>query len=143
MNTYNKKVRAYHFSAFRYLFTARLLTVLGNGMAPIALAFAVLDIGGTVSDLGMVVASRSILNVAFLLIGGVLADRYSRSRVLVYSSSVAALSQAIVAWSVLDGSATVLSLALLGALNGASAGIALPASQALVPQTVPTHNLPL
>lgn len=141
MNTYNKKVRAYHFSAFRYLFTARLLTVLGNGMAPIALAFAVLDIGGTVSDLGMVVASRSILNVAFLLIGGVLADRYSRSRVLVYSSSIAALSQAIVAWSVLDGSATVLSLALLGALNGASAGIALPASQALVPQTVPTHNL--
>lgn len=41
----------------------------------------------------------------------------------------------------LDGSATVISLALLGALNGAAAGIALPASSALVPQTVPSQNL--
>lgn len=141
MNTYNKKVHAYRFPAFRRLFTARLLTVLGNSIAPIALAFAVLDMGGTVSELGIVVASRSIFNVVFLLLGGVLADRYSRSRVLVYSSLTAAVSQAIVAWSVLDGSASVLSLALLGALNGAAAGIALPASSALIPQTVPAQNL--
>jgi MFS family permease len=98
MKTNNKKGHAFHFSAFRHLFFARLLTVLGNGIAPIALAFAVLDIGGSVSDLGIVVASRSLFNVAFLLIGGVLADRYSRSRVLVSSSLVAAISQAIVAW---------------------------------------------
>ena len=141
MKTNNKKGHAFHFSAFRHLFFARLLTVLGNGIAPIALAFAVLDIGGSVSDLGIVVASRSLFNVAFLLIGGVLADRYSRSRVLVSSSLVAAISQAIVAWLVLDGSATVMSLALLGTLNGAAAGIALPASSALVPQTVPAQNL--
>lgn len=141
MNTYNKKVHCFHFSPFRNLFFARLLTVLGNGIAPIALAFAVLDIGGSVSDLGIVVASRSLFNVAFLLLGGVLADRYSRSRVLVSSSLVAAVSQAIVAWSVLDGSATVMGLALLGALNGAAAGISLPASSALVPQTVPAQNL--
>jgi len=141
MSPYNKKVSAFHFSPFRHLFVARLFTVLGNGIAPIALAFAVLDIGGSVSDLGIVVASRSIFNVAFLLIGGVLADRYSRNQVLVYSSVIAAVSQAIVAWSVLDGSATVMSLALLGTLNGAAAGIALPASSALVPQTVPVQNL--
>lgn len=141
MNTQTKNLRAWHSAPFRHLFSARLLTVLGNGIAPIALAFAVLDIGGTVSELGIVVASRSLLNVAFLLIGGVLADRYSRSRVLVYSSAIAAVSQAIVAWSVLDGFATVTGLALLGAVNGAAAGIALPASSALVPQTVPSRSL--
>lgn len=141
MKTDNKRVRAYHFSPFRHLFAARFLTVLGNGIAPIALAFAVLDIGGSASDLGIVVASRSIFNVLFLLLGGVLADRYSRSRVLVSSSVVAAISQAVVAWSVLDGSATVLSLTLLGAVNGAAAGITLPASSALVPQTVPGKSL--
>lgn len=141
MKTDHKNRRAFHFSAFRNLFAARFLTVLGNGIAPIALAFAVLDIGGSVSDLGIVVASRSIFNVLFLLLGGVLADRYSRSRVLVSSSLVATVSQAIVAWSVLDGSATVIGLALLGALNGAAAGIALPASSALIPQTVPAQKL--
>ncbi len=132
MNSGNQSVRAFHFSAFRYLFVARLLTVLGNGVAPIALAFAVLDMEGTISELGIVVATRSIINVLFLLIGGALADRYSRSRVLLFSSLIAAISQGIVAWSVLDGSATVMSLALLGALNGAAAGIALPASSALI-----------
>ncbi|MGK9175508.1 MFS transporter [Yokenella regensburgei] len=133
--------RALHSASFRNLFSARLLTVLGNGIAPIALAFAVLDIGGSAADLGMVVAARSLFNVAFLLLGGVLADRYSRSRVMVSSSLAAALSQGVVAWVVLDGLATIPLLAVLGALNGAAAGIALPASSALVPQTVPVRNL--
>lgn len=141
MNKFQKNVQAFQHTSFRYLFFGRLFTVLGNGIAPIALAFAVLDIGGSASDLGIVVASRSLCNVLFLLVGGVVADRYSRSRVLVSSAVVAAVSQAIVAWSVLDGSATVISLTLLGALNGAAAGIALPASSALVPQVVPATDL--
>lgn len=141
MNKFQKNVQAFQHTSFRYLYFGRLFTVLGNGIAPIALAFAVLDIGGSASDLGIVVASRSLCNVLFLLVGGVAADRYSRSRVLVSSAVVAAVSQAIVAWSVLDGSATVISLTLLGALNGAAAGIALPASSALVPQVVPATDL--
>ncbi|WP_145520890.1 MFS transporter [Yersinia mollaretii] len=131
----------FHYAPFRNLFFARLLTVLGNGIAPIALAFAVLDIGGSAADLGLVVAARSIFNVAFLLIGGVLADRYSRSLVLLSSSTIAALSQGVVAWLVLDGTATIMGLALLGTINGAAAGIALPASSAMVPQTVPAFHL--
>lgn len=141
MNSLHKRVGAFHYSSFRYLFFARFLTVLGNGIAPIALVFAVLDIGGSVSDLGIVVASRSILNVIFLMIGGILADRYSRNRILISSSLIAAVSQTVIAWSVLDGSATVMSMALLGALNGAGSGIALPASSTLVPLTVPAQNL--
>lgn len=141
MTSHTKTMRAFSSASFRHLFFARLFTVLGNGIAPIALAFAVLDIGGSAADLGLVVAARSVFNVAFLLVGGVLADRYSRSLVLVSSSAVAAISQAVVAWSVLNGSATVMGLALLGTLNGAAAGVALPASSALVPQTVPAHNL--
>lgn len=133
--------RAFSYAPFRNLFFARLLTVLGNGIAPIALAFAVLDMSGTATELGIVVAARSLFNVAFLLIGGVLADRYSRSMVLVSSSVAAALSQGLVAWLVLDGSATLTLLVVLGSINGAAAGIALPASSAMVPQTVPAPVL--
>lgn len=133
--------RAFYYAPFRNLFFARLLTVLGNGIAPIALAFAVLDMGGSAADLGIVIAARSIFNVAFLLIGGVLADRYSRSRVLLCSSTIAALSQGMVAALVLDGSATIALLVMLGAVNGAAAGASLPASQAMVPQTVPAASL--
>ncbi|MGK6327840.1 MFS transporter [Erwinia sp. DT-104] len=131
----------FRYAPFRNLFLARFLTVLGNSIAPVALAFAVLDIGGSATDLGLVVAARSIFNVAFLLFGGVLADRYSRSLVLFSSSAVAALSQGGVAWLVLEGMATIPMLALLSMVNGAAAGIALPASSALVPQTVPSPTL--
>lgn len=131
----------FRYAPFRNLFLARFLTVLGNSVAPIALAFAVLDMGGSATDLGLVVAARSLFNVVFLLFGGVLADRYSRSLVLFSSSAVAALSQGMVAWLVLGGMATIPLLILLSMVNGAAAGIALPASSALVPQTVPSWRL--
>jgi hypothetical protein len=47
---------------FRLLATGRAIDVLGNAMAPIALAFAVLDLGGSVSALGLVVAGFAVLN---------------------------------------------------------------------------------
>lgn len=137
----NAPRHVFHSAPFRHLFFARTLTVLGNSVAPVALAFAVLDMGGSAADLGMVVAARSLFNVLFLLFGGVLADRYSRNRVLLLSSVVAALSQGCVAWLVLEGAATLAGLAMLSAVNGAAAGIALPASSALVPQTVPLQKL--
>lgn len=139
MSTANRHILS--FTAFRNLFLARIFTVAGNAIAPIALAFAVLDIGGSAADLGLVVASRSMFNVVFLLLGGVLADRYSRNMVLLSSSAIAALSQGVVAWLVLTGNASISQLMLLGTLNGAAAGIALPASSALVPQTIPATKL--
>lgn len=132
---------AFHYAPFRRLFFARTLTVLGNSIAPVALAFAVLDMGGSATDLGMVVAARSLFNVIFLLFGGVLADRYSRNRVLLLASAIAAVTQGCVAWLVLEGAATLIGLTLLSAINGAAAGVALPASSALVPQTVPVQRL--
>lgn len=128
-------------AAFRYLFAARLVNVVGNGIAPIALAFAVLDLTGSTTQLGLVVAARSVVNVAVLLLGGVVADRLPRHAVLFATSVVAALTQGIVAWLVLDGSATVPVLVALSAVNGAAAAVAMPASSALIPQTVPAGAL--
>lgn len=123
--------------AFRYLATGRVINTLGNAVAPIALAFAVLDLTGSAGALGLVVGARSVTNVVFLLFGGVVADRLPRQFVMVVSSGLAALSQALVATLVLTHHATVPLLALLGAVNGMVSAFAFPAAAALVPQTVP------
>ncbi|MFB2584515.1 MFS transporter [Herbiconiux liukaitaii] len=125
------------FAAFRWLLAARTTSILGNAVAPIALAFAVLDLTGSVTDLGLVVAARSIANVAVLLLGGVIADRLPRHLVLVGASLAAAATQGAVAALVLTGSATIPLLVLLSVLNGAVAAVGLPAAAALVPDTVP------
>lgn len=123
--------------AFRRLAAARITSMLGNAVAPIALAFAVLDLTGSVAALGLVVGVRSLANVVFLLFGGVVADRLPRQLVLVGSSLLAGVTQAVVATLVLTGTATVPVLTVLGIVNGTAAAFALPASSALVPQTVP------
>ena len=127
--------------AFRWLLAARTTSILGNAVAPIALAFAVLDLTGSPADLGLVVASRSVATVAVLLLGGVVADRLPRDVVLVGTSLAAAATQGAVAALVVTGSATIPALVLLGVLNGATAGVSLPASAALVPETVPADLL--
>lgn len=74
-------------------------------MAPIALAFGVLDLTGSVSDLGFVMAAGGVPFVAFVLVGGVWADRISRLRVMALSGMVATASQVATALVFLTGSA--------------------------------------
>src|SRR4029453_1563099 len=80
--------------AYRLLLAGRTGTTLGNSFAPIALAFAVLDLTGSASDLGLVVGARTLVNVLFLLFGGVLADRMPKHLLMVGASVAAALTQA-------------------------------------------------
>jgi len=126
---------------FRWLLAARTTAIVGNSVAPIALAFAVLDLTGSAADLGLVVAARSIANVAMLLFGGVLADRLPRGAVLVGSSLAAAATQGTIAALVLTGTAGIPILVALSVVNGAVSAVSLPATAALVPETVPPSLL--
>ncbi len=126
---------------FRWLAIARTTGFLGNAVAPIALAFAVLDLSGSVTDLGIVVGVRSIANVALLLVGGVLADRLPRALLLQGSSVAAAGTAALMAVAVLAGFASVPLLAGIGLVNGAVSAVALPASYSITPETVPAGLL--
>ncbi len=127
------------YAPFRYLATGRIVTMLGSSIAPIALAFAVLDLTGSVTSLGLVVGTRSLMNVLFLLFGGVIADRLPRQFVVVGSSTVAGLSQGTAAVLVLLHGASVPLLAALAGVNGIASSFGFPATSALLPQTVPAE----
>jgi MFS family permease len=129
------------YPAFRYLVAGRIVTMLGSSIAPIALAFAVLDLTHSVTALGLVVGTRSLTNVLFLLFGGVVADRLPRQFVVVGSSVVAGLSQGTVAVLVLSHEASVPLLAVLAGVNGIAASFNFPATSALIAQTVPVGIL--
>ncbi|MFC3999545.1 MFS transporter [Nocardiopsis sediminis] len=122
---------------FRALAAGRTLMYFGNGLATVALGFAVLDATGSLVHLGLVVGARSLANVVLLLFGGVLADRLPRALVLQGGCALAALSQGLVAAAVLLGAANLPLLVVLSLVNGAAAAANLPASAALTPQTVP------
>jgi MFS family permease len=122
---------------FRLFACARLVSVLGNSIAPVALAFAVLDLTGSALDLGQVLAARTVALLLFLLFGGAVADRLPKKLVLVSAGVLAAVTQCVVAGLLLAGHPPVWSLAALEAVNGAATAFLMPALQGLLPQLVP------
>jgi MFS family permease len=129
------------FRAFRLLLAGRLADNLAHAIAPIALAFAVLDLGGTPSQLGLVLACRAVPTVLLILFGGVVADRLPRHLVLVVANLVGAATQALVAVLVLSGAADLWMLAAIEAVNGSASAFLFPAASGLTPQTVPASQL--
>jgi len=122
---------------FRLLLAARTVSLLGTAMAPVGLAFAVLQATARVGDLGLVLAAQSGAMLLVLPIGGVLADRRPRRQVLLTADCVSALAQGLTTAAVLAGGRSIVALAVLQAAVGASRGFAFPALTGLVPQTVP------
>lgn len=128
-------------SQLRWLFAALLFSYLGTAVAPVALVFAVLHMDASASGLGVVLASRTIPLVVFLLIGGVVADRFRRGHVLVVSHCVGGLAQGAAAWLLISGNADVGTLASLQVVGGAAAAFTVPATNGVIPQIVPTAHL--
>ncbi|MFL6109084.1 MAG: MFS transporter [Marmoricola sp.] len=115
---------------------------LGNAITPVALAFAVLDLGGSPTELGLVVASFALAEVVTTLFGGVLGDRVPRQLMMQGSSAGAAITQAFIALSLIGGWSSIPLLAAIGALNGTMGALSGPSSSALTSQTVPAEELP-
>ena len=126
---------------FRFFFASRAVNLWGTTMAPIALAFAVLEVEDSASALGQVLAARSIPMVLFLLVGGVLADRLGRRRVVQVANAVSVVSQALAAWLVVTGQAELWHLVVIEAVNGTSSAASFPAMQGMVPELVPRSQL--
>src|SRR3954468_15654434 len=126
---------------FRLLWIGRTGSAVGDSLIAVALAFAVLDIGGGAGGLGIVLASATNGRAACVVIGGVWADRLPRRLVMIAADLVRFGTQAITAALLIAGTAQVWELAVLQALAGAAGGFFMPASTALVPLTVSRERL--
>lgn len=126
---------------FRWFFAGRLVSLLGSSMAPVALAFAVLDASGNGTDLGIVLAAHMVPLLALLLIGGATADRFSRRSVLTISNLGSGLTQGGVALVLLTGHYSLPVIAVLGFVNGALDAFTTPALRGIVPQLVDRDEL--
>ncbi|GGR54814.1 MFS family permease [Nocardioides luteus] len=126
---------------FGWFFASRFVNMAGSSMSHVALAFAVLEVTDSASALGYVIAAHTIPMVVFLLIGGVIADRFPRRLVLQVSNVASAATQAAAATLVITGHAEIWHLVVLEAVNGTTMAMAFPAMQGMVPQLVPKKDL--
>ena len=125
---------------FRYLFWGQALSVLGDRVVPIAIAFGVLGFGST-TDLGLVLAAGGIPFALFAIVGGVLSDRLGRRNVMIAADVLRTVVQVLTATLLITGAAEVWMLAALSFAYGLSAASFMPAFMGLIPQVVPPARL--
>ena len=127
---------------FRRLFFARTISNIGNGVAPIAIAFGVLSLpGATPTSLSIVLAAQAIPLVLVLPVGGVVADRLGRAKVIAITDLILSAFVMLTAALFLTGTATVPLLALIGAISGCLNALWWPAMSGLVPEVVDDEHL--
>ncbi len=135
------KLRVLREPTYRRLWIGRTTSLVGDGIAPVALAFGILDLTGSATDLGIVLAAHSIVLIALVLVGGVVADRISPRRAMVGADLVRTVSTGAIAALLLAGVAEIWELAVLYAIDGAATAFFNPASDAIVPGIVPARRL--
>lgn len=126
---------------FRFLVLGQVITNLGNGLAPAALAYGIVDAGGGTSDVGFVAAGYGVAFAAALLAGGALGDLVaSKARLMVQSSLARAVVQASAAGLLLAG-VPIGWIVATAALNGVITALSVPSSRSITPATVPREVL--
>lgn len=129
---------------FRLLFAGQALSVIGDRITSVVLPFAVLSIGGSTTDVGIVAAAGFLPFIVLGLVGGVIADRIERRRIMIASDLVRLATQLTAGILLVSSQAEVWHLAALMAIFGAADSFFAPAMGGLMPQTIdqPHHLQP-
>jgi MFS family permease len=117
------------------------ISLLGDGIFIVAVAWQAYALADRPSSLAYVGLATSLPQVAMLLVGGAVTDRFRRKTILFCSDSARALAVAALAALAAAGSLRLWELYVVCGLLGTAAAFASPALDALVPQLVPKGEL--
>ena len=127
---------------FRHLLIARVISNLGNGITPIALAFGVLSLpGADAGSLSLVTTANMVPLVLFMLIGGVAADRFGRTHLVGITDIIGSVFVAISAFAFISGHASIPLLCFNGFVFGVLNALWYPAFSGIMPLIVPNPLL--
>jgi MFS family permease len=126
---------------FRLLWLGQTTSSIGDALVPVALAFAVFQIGGNAAALGVVLAAFTLGRAALILVGGVWADRLPRRLVMLTCDAIRAAIDVFIGVALLTGAMEVWMFVVTAGIFGAATAFFGPASTGLVPQTVSPERL--
>jgi MFS family permease len=126
---------------YRLLFGSQVLSILGDRVTFVVLPFAVLSVGGGVTEVALVSAAQFVPFAVLALPAGVWADKHDRKRILITSDLVRLVTQLTAGLLLVSGHGEVLHLAVLAGVYGAADAFFAPAFTGLLPSTVTPLNL--
>ncbi|HEX5165668.1 MAG TPA: MFS transporter [Thermomicrobiales bacterium] len=127
--------------AFRNYFIATVVSNIGSWMQIVAQGWLVLSLTDSPFYLGLVGLVRAVPTILLSLIGGVLADRFDRRRILIVTQSVAMISSVLLAVLVIADIVTVWHILAISFVSSVFFAADNPTRQALVPDLVGRERL--
>jgi Na+/melibiose symporter-like transporter len=131
-----KMLRPFRRRDFALLWTGMAVSFLGDGIYLVAIAFQAYELSDRPSGLALVGAAWSAGMVGFLLVGGILADRLPRRRMLIAADLLRLVALVAMGGLALSGHLTLWEMALLACLYGMGEGLFMPAFEAIIPDIV-------
>jgi MFS family permease len=127
---------------FRVLWLGMAVSLVGDGIFFVAVAWESYSLWNAPVALSIVGIGMTVPTVAFLLVGGVVSDRFDRRIVMVWADSLRATAVAVLAILVLTDAMRFWQLVALVAVYGIGTAFFTPAFEAIVPELVPSADLP-
>ncbi|MAC79623.1 MAG: MFS transporter [Rhodobacteraceae bacterium] len=134
--------RALHVPGFRRYFIGSVISVPGNWMQMTAQAWLVLDMTGSPMALAWVTTLQFLPIMLFSLLGGAVADRFPRRKLLMGTQVIGAIQAATLAAIVAMGAVQMWHILALASILGCITAIDQPVRQAFVADLVPLSALP-
>jgi MFS family permease len=126
---------------FSLLWAGMTVSMLGDGIYFVAIAWQVLRLSNAPTALSAVGVAWTIPQVVFLLVGGVVSDRLERRTILLASDIVRGVAIGALGLLSVSGNIELWHILLLVAVYGAGEAFFMPAFGAIVPDIVPQNLL--
>jgi hypothetical protein len=126
---------------FALLWTGMTVSLTGDGVLLVALAWTVYQLSNAPAALSAVGVAMTVPHVAMLLAGGVASDRFDRRRVMLAADGARAVAVALLGLLAWTGQLRLWHVLVLVAAYGAATAFFGPAFDAIVPDMVPAHQL--
>jgi DHA3 family tetracycline resistance protein-like MFS transporter len=127
---------------FRILWTGMTISLVGDGIFLIAIAWESYTLWNAPAALSIVGIGMTIPTIAFLLVGGVVGDRRDRRVVMAWADGLRAVAVAVLAALVLMGALRFWELVVLVAFYGIGTAFFTPSFDAVLPELLPKSDLP-
>jgi MFS transporter, DHA1 family, staphyloferrin A biosynthesis exporter len=133
--------RALRYPSYRYLWLGQLGHSATMWMEQVIRPLLILELTGSALQVGFIVSLRMLPQLIFGLLAGVIADRYNKRFILIFSQIVTMLMNLILALLLLTGHLAIWHVYVTAFISGASMAFNQPSRQSLVPRLVPPEML--
>src|SRR2546430_7547489 len=126
---------------FALLWSGMTISLLGDGMYTVAIAWTAYELSGAPTALSLVGLSATVPQLVLVLLGGVVSDRFERWRVMLGADVLRAVVVGMIGALALADVLRLWQLVALVGLYGIGTAMFVPAITALVPDLVPSDRL--